>query len=379
MRGERARGRWSRTLLQFAAAMAIAHGDAANAQNEYHQDLQFPAPGPAFNFQEVSWLTVGPGGSVYMLQRGGLDVSIWNPAGPMLKGWWPNQLLYPHSLRVQRLPSGESRIWVTDMVPPSQQVVPQGHCVKEFTEGGQLLGTIGACGGGTQGSGLDPVQFDKVTDIAFDSKGLRWISDGDLGGLNNRVLQLDAGDHVLQVWSAPNNQPGSDPGQFNLPHALDIDPCDRVFVADALNHRVQIIKTDGSFLQQLQCFGTDGVYGLRLAKTSSGGLQLATTSSPTSNPAGGTVRLFEVAPSCTAAQPVPGNCATSAQWGIALPPSPMTGMLHSIDVGGDGSVYIATLGGNLPPQKWTPIQLPAPRIPRVDQRGSDTPIRTEPY
>ena len=28
----------------------------------------------------------------------------------------------------------------------------------------------------------------------------------------------------------------------------------------------------------------------------------------------------------------------------------MTAMLHSIDVGADGGVYIATLGGNLPPQ-----------------------------
>jgi hypothetical protein len=344
-------------LLRLVVGVAMAHGVAANAQTQYQQDLQFPAPGANFSFQEVSWLTVGPQGSIYVLQRGGFDVSIWNPAGPALKEWWPNELLYPHSLRVQRLPSGESRIWVTDMVPPPLQVVPHGHCVKEFTESGQRLSTIGACGAGTQGTGLDPVQFDKVTDIAFDSKGLRWISDGDLGGLNNRVLQLDATGHVLQVWSAPGSLPGSGPGQFNLPHALDIDACDRVFIADTLNHRVQVIRTDGTILQQLQCFGTDGVYGLRVAKSnSSGSLQLATTSSPTSNPAGGTVRMFDVAPSCTAPQPVPGNCTTSAQWDIALPPSPMTGMLHSIDVGADGGVYIATLGGNLPPQKWIPVQ-----------------------
>ena len=149
------------------------------------------------------------------------------------------------------------------------------------------------------------------------------------------------------------------PGPFHLPHALDIDACDRVFIADTLNNRVQIIRTDGTFQQQLQCFGTDGVYGLRV-KSIGGRLQLATTSSPTSNPSGGTVRLFPVAPSCSAPQPVPGNCTTSAQWDITLPPSPMTAMLHSIDVGADGGVYIATLGGNLPPQKSIPAQSPAP-------------------
>jgi len=355
-----------RMLLRLAAILAIAHGVSANAQSQYQQDQQFPAPAANYNFQEVSWLTVGPAGNIYLLQRGGLDVSVWNPAGPMLNGWFPNQLLYPHSLRVQHLPGGENRIWVTDMAPPSAPaVVPQGHCVKEFNETGQLLSTIGACGYASRGSGLDPVQFDKVTDIAFDSQGKRWISDGDVGGLNNRVLQLDAGGKVLQVWSAPGNQPGSGPGQFNLPHALDIDACDRVFIADTLNHRIQVIRTDGTFQQQLQCFGTDGVYGMRLTTLPSGALQLATTSSPTSNPAGGTVRLFDVSPACSAVLPVPGNCTTSAQWDIALPASPMTGMLHSIDVGADGGLYIATLGGNLLPQKWIPVQSSnASRAPR---------------
>jgi hypothetical protein len=351
--------------LRLIFVAAIAYGAAANAQTQYQRDTQFPAPGSTFNFQEVSWLTVGPAGNIYLLQRGGLDVSVWNPSGSLTRQWFPNQLRYPHSLRVQQLPGGENRYWVTDMVVPPGQVVPQGNCVKQFTEGGELLGSIGACGPGGQGSGLDPVQFDKVTDIAFDSQGRRWISDGDVGGLNNRVLQLDAGGNVLQVWSAPGNQPGSGPGQFNLPHALDIDACDRVFIADTLNHRIQVIRTDGTFQQQLQCFGTDGVYGMRVATLPSGALQLATTSSPTSNPTGGTVRLFDVSPACSAPLPVPGNCTTSAQWDIALPQSPTTGMLHSIDVGADGGLYIATLGGNLPPQKWIPVQsYNASRAPR---------------
>jgi hypothetical protein len=70
------------------------------------------------------------------------------------------------------------------------------------------------------------------------------------------------------------------------------------------------------------------------------------------------VRVFDLAPTCTAPKPVPGDCATSAQWTISLPPAPMTAMLHSIDVGPDGSLYIATLGGDLPPQKWVPVPVP---------------------
>lgn len=339
--------------------MAVAMGRESWAQTQYQQ-AQFSGANVNFNFQDVSWLTVAPGDNIYMLQRAGADVSIWSSAGQVLHRWWMDELQFPHSLRTHTDADGE-HIWVTDMVPPGIQagpgVVPHGHCVKEFSESGKRLGTIGICGEGR--AGLNPVQFDKVTDIAFDSQGLRWISDGDLGGLNNRVLQLDRNGNVLQVWSAPGNQPGNGPREFNLPHALDIDSCDRVFVADTLNHRIQVIRTDGTVLQQLQCFGTDGVYGLRLTKpNASGRLRLATTSSPTQNPTGGTVRLFNVAPSCTAPKPVPDDCTTAAQWDIALPPSPMTAMLHSVDVDSTGGIYIATLGGNLPPQKWVPVPPP---------------------
>ena len=267
--------------------MAVAMGRESWAQTQYQQ-AQFSGANVNFNFQDVSWLTVAPGDNIYMLQRAGADVSIWSSAGQVLHRWWMDELQFPHSLRTHTDADGE-HIWVTDMVPPGIQagpgVVPHGHCVKEFSESGKRLGTIGICGEG--GAGLNPVQFDKVTDIAFNSQGLRWISDGDLGGLNNRVLQLDRNGNVLQVWSAPGNQPGSGPREFNLPHALDIDSCDRVFVADTLNHRIQVIRTDGTVLQQLQCFGTDGVYGLRLTKpNASGRLRLATTSSPDPKPDG---------------------------------------------------------------------------------------------
>ena len=115
----------------------------------------------------------------------------------------------------------------------------------------------------------------KSTDIAFDSSGLMWVTDGDLDGLNNRVLSIDpATATVLSHWSAPDNQPGSGEREFNLPHAITVDACDRVYVADALNHRVQIIRTDGTFLQELACFGDLGVYGLSLARAPRNSLTL---------------------------------------------------------------------------------------------------------
>jgi hypothetical protein len=138
---------------------------------------------------------------------------------------------------------------------------------------------------------------------------------------------------------------------------LDIDSCDRVFVADTLNHRIQVIGVDGTVLQQLQCFGGEGVYGMRVA-TAGGASRLFATSWPTSGGSSGSVRAFALANACGAPKPLPGDCATTAQWTIDLPPSAAPPMLHTIDVGDDGAVYIATLGGNLPPQKWVPANSP---------------------
>lgn len=351
------------TVLLVGLAPA---GQNAPSAVSYVQDPDFPTGG--FAFQNVSWVTVSPAGTdLYVLQRGPPAVSVWTPAGQLLRAWPTQALGDPHSLRFQTRPDGSWRIWITDMAPPQSAGQGWGHCLKQFDTAGNLLGTLGVCGPNSQGSGLKPVQFDKVTDVGFDSRGNAWVTDGDLGGLNNRVLQINPSGQVLQAWSAPGNQPGAGPKQFNLPHAIDVDACDRVWVADALNHRVQVIRADGTYLQSLACFGTDGVYGVRVRRAPiPGQMQLVATSSPTSAPTAGTVQVFNVAPQCSAAVPVPAGCSPVATWSIALPGATSTAMLHAVDASSDSlSLYFATLGGVLAPQRWD----------RIDARQSRPPTR----
>lgn len=334
---------------------------ASAVLTQYIYDPKFPGTG--FNFKNVSWLTLSPtSNEIYFLQRGTPTVSIWNINSQFLGQWNTNALGDPHSLSFQQHNDGSWSIWITDMAPPLIGGTIYGHCLKQFNLNGDYLHSIGTCGKNSQGTGINPVQFDKVTDIAFDSKGYLWVTDGDINGLNNRVLQINqATAKVLQVWSAPNNQPGSGEKQFHLPHSIDIDACDRVWIADALNHRVQVITTSGVFLQQLQCFGNDGVYGVRVkASPGSNMMQLFTTSSPITSPTGGMVKIFNVSAQCNAALPVPEQCSTTYQWPITLPKGSSTAMLHMIEAAKLGqSIYIAPLGGDLAPQKWIKIHLPA--------------------
>ena len=50
-------------------------------------------------------------------------------------------------------------------------------------------------------------------------------------------------------------QPGTGPGQFNLPHAIAVDSGGRVYVADRENSRVQIFSADGVFLKSWDWVG----------------------------------------------------------------------------------------------------------------------------
>ena len=73
--------------------------------------------------------------------------------------------------------------------------------------------------------------------------GFVFISDG-YG--NSRVHKYAPdGRHVIS-WG----EPGTDPGQFNLPHNIATDADGLVYVADRENHRVQIFDGEGRYQGQ---------------------------------------------------------------------------------------------------------------------------------
>lgn len=339
----------------LAALVSSADALDGEASAYYVLDPDFPRPS-SIEFGEVSWSFFDQTkGLLVLLQRSQPTISFWTPDGTFLSGWTTDALGDPHSVELHTAASGQRSVWITDMAPPLVAGTGYGHCLKRFTLNGELVGTIGTCGQHSQGTGLDPVQFDKVTDVAFDSDGKLFVTDGDLDGLNNRVLKLEPDGTVLQVWSAPGNQPGSGPKEFNLPHAVEVDACDRVWVADALNHRIQVIGNDGTYYGELACFGADGVYGLDLVAGAPA--RLFVTTSPTSQPRGGTVYVYDVEMICS--QPtVFTDCDAVASWPIELPPTPETAMLHAISADPrTQDVYLSELGGILPPQKWLRVRV----------------------
>ena len=346
--------------LIFPAALVLA-GCSGNrtAPNPsfsaptYALDPAFPKPS-GISFDTVSWVTRDTGSKlIYVLQRSQPPVSAWTADGTLVSSWSTQVLGDPHSISFHTDPRGATVAWITDMAPPQPAGQAYGHCLKALDMSGKLLSTIGTCAQNSQGQGLDPVQFDKVTDIAWDAAGNLLVTDGDLDGLNNRVLKLGTGGKVLASWSAPGDKPGSGPAQFNLPHAVVVDRCDRMWIADALNHRVQVIGSDGAYHGALTSFGGLGVYAVAFGPSfSSPPLSiLFVGASPSSGGGTGTVSLFAAPMDC--AHPDVTNLTAFATFNVPIPSSTSTTLLHSMTVDPDSwDVYLGVLGGNLPPQRW---------------------------
>jgi hypothetical protein len=91
---------------------------------------------------------------------------------------------------------------------------------------------------------LPPVDgmFREPTDVAWDSKGNIYISDG---YINSRVAKYDTHGKWVKSWG----EPGAEPGQFRLPHSIAIDNNDNIYVGDRSNHRIQVFDADGKFLR----------------------------------------------------------------------------------------------------------------------------------
>jgi hypothetical protein len=82
-----------------------------------------------------------------------------------------------------------------------------------------------------------------------------FISDG---YANARILEYTADGKKIREWG----EPGTGPGQFRLPHSLEIDENGIIYVADRENGRIQRFDMQGTFLGEWDEYGK--TFGLKL-------------------------------------------------------------------------------------------------------------------
>ncbi len=114
---------------------------------------------------------------------------------------------------------------------------PDGTLLKEKTIGGI--------------AGHGPGEFNFVTDVVQDSHGNYYV--GEYGEFD-RIQKFTASGEFVMQWGSH----GIEPGQFSRPQSLAVDRQDRVWVADACNHRIQVFEVSGDQARLVKMWGQPG-------------------------------------------------------------------------------------------------------------------------
>ena len=182
-----------------------------------------------FSYREVAGVAVDKQDRAFVFNRGEHPIIVFDRDGNFLRSWGEGVIRRAHGITID----ADDMVWLTDDLH---------HTVRKFTPEGKHLLTIGNPDTPAELQGGQP--FNRPTHVAICPKsGYLFVSDG-YG--NSRVHKYSPdGEHVMS-WG----EPGTDPGQFNLPHNLVTDRDGLVYVADRENHRVQVFDGNGKFETQ---------------------------------------------------------------------------------------------------------------------------------
>jgi DNA-binding beta-propeller fold protein YncE len=158
--------------------------------------------------------------------------------GRIINSWGANIFIMPHGLTVDK----QNNVWVTDVGL---------HQIFKFSHEGKLLMKLGE----QKIPGNDSLHFNRPTDVAVTMDGSFYVSDG---YRNSRIIKFSKEGKYLFEWG----KKGDKPGEFNIPHAIDLDARGNVYVADRENRRIQEFDVDGKFLREWKDKSLDKLYSV---------------------------------------------------------------------------------------------------------------------
>ncbi|TMH55175.1 MAG: hypothetical protein E6H53_17440, partial [Betaproteobacteria bacterium] len=147
---------------------------------------------------DVAAVAVDRRDQVYVFHRREHPLIVFDRDGNYLRSWGDGIFHRPHGIHL----GPDDSLYLTD---------DGDHTVRKCTLDGKVLLTIGVPGEPAPFMSGEP--FRRCTHTALSPRGEIYVSDG-YG--NARVHKYAADGRRLAAWG----EPGSDPGQFNLPHNI---------------------------------------------------------------------------------------------------------------------------------------------------------------
>ncbi len=181
-----------------------------------------------WELKDVGAVAIDSNDLVYVFNRGEHPMIVFDADGNFIKSWGEGTFPRAHGLHIDE----HDHLYCTD---------DGGHFVRKCTTDGKVLLEIGIPGTPTPYMSGRP--FHRCTHTALSPKGEIYVSDG-YG--NARIHKYSPDGKLLMSWG----EPGTDPGQFNIPHNIATDADGWVYVADRENHRVQVFDGNGKYETQ---------------------------------------------------------------------------------------------------------------------------------
>ena len=231
--------------------------------------------------------------------------------GKVMDSWGANLFIMPHGLTVDK----ENNIWITDV--GLQQVF-------KFTHDGQLLMKLGE----PKIAGKDSLHFDLPTDVAVTNDGSFYVSDG-YG--NSRVIKFSKEGKYLFEWG----KKGIGPGEFNIPHGIDLDLAGNIYVADRENNRIQKFTADGKFLKQWKNDRAQQLYSVAIDRNNNNLLATEFFSDTDKVNKGADLLLFE------------SNLKILKRFGQSDVSNNINGKYHDMAVDKKGNIYACDMRNNI--------------------------------
>jgi peptidylamidoglycolate lyase len=157
----------------------------------------------------------------------------------VINSWGSNMFVMPHGLEIDK----NDNIWVTDVAL---------HQVFKFNLKGELLLTLGK----SYEPGNDSNHFNMPTDVTVLNDGSFYVSDG-YG--NSRIIKFSKkGKYLFQIEGFGNGK-----NEFNIPHGIDNDNLNNIFVADRENNRIKKFDNNGNLLKIWQNNVSQQLYSVK--------------------------------------------------------------------------------------------------------------------
>ena len=200
-----------------------ATGVAVNSKGHVFVFSRGNTTGPAYAASAAQLLEFGPDGQ--FIREIGKNLYAWS---------------FAHAVRIDK----DDNIWAIDK--GSDMIIrfnPEGRVT-------MIFGRKQEASDESTGPLKHPVpplssedgRFRQPTDVAFNSEGDIFISDG---YINSRIAKADKDGNWIKSWGDRGNKPG----EFNTPHNIAADAKGNIYVADRGNRRIQVFDSEGNFLR----------------------------------------------------------------------------------------------------------------------------------